>query len=52
MVAGQTISYLTPLSPLQRQILSLLELSEAIYERFHPKTSFLEKGLGAANDVG
>jgi hypothetical protein len=27
----QSISYLTPLSPLQRRILSLLELSESIY---------------------
>lgn len=31
-VAGQSLVYITPLSPLQRQILSLLELSEAIYE--------------------
>lgn len=31
-VAGQHISYLTPLSPLQRQILSLLELGEIIYD--------------------
>lgn len=31
-VAGQCLGYLTPLSPLQRQILSLLELSETIYE--------------------
>jgi transposase len=31
-VAGQGIHYLTPLSPLQRQILSILELSESIYQ--------------------
>lgn len=31
-VAGQTIQHVTPLSPLQRQILSILELSESIYE--------------------
>jgi transposase len=31
-VADQCLSYLTPLSPLQRQILSLLLLSETIYE--------------------
>jgi transposase len=31
-VAGQTICYLTPLSPLQRQILSILELDDILYE--------------------
>ena len=31
-VKGQSIHYLTPLSPLQRRILSLLELSESVYE--------------------
>lgn len=31
-VAGQCLGYLTPLSPLQRQILSLLELRETSYE--------------------
>lgn len=30
-VAGQSLCYVTRLSPLQRQILSILELSEAIY---------------------
>jgi len=31
LIAGQRICYMTPLSPVQRQILSLLGLSEAIY---------------------
>lgn len=31
-VAGQTICYLTPLSPLQRQILSILELTDTLYD--------------------
>ena len=31
-VAGQTIEHVTPLSPLQRQILTLLELSDNVYE--------------------
>jgi transposase len=31
-VKGQCITYLTPLTPLQRRILSLLQLSESVYE--------------------
>lgn len=31
-VAGQTVGYLTPLSPLQQQIITLLELDASVYQ--------------------